>query len=221
MYPSYNINVSKDDPAVLLCSYTWQQDAERIGALTSSSADHRQQLSDEVALRELVLRDLARMHKYDGTTEDELYKLISGLYLDHYAHDWTHDPNTAGAFAFFRPQQFSCLWGKMIHPSGNLILIGEACSPHHAWVVGALESAVYGVCLWLKMRQDEIPGAAHAIALLEKAEDGNPFVGLPPYMDRTISNFSALNARLDLEDSDARKRAQRQQQQQNVALRGG
>lgn len=199
VYPSYNINDPSTEPAVLECSYTWQQDAERIGALMSSSTNHDQQLKDESDLKELLLRDLARMHTYPGTTEKELYKIISDLYLDHYAHDWTHDPNTAGAFAFFRPQQFTNVWNKLIHPSGNLIIIGEAASPHHAWVVGALESAVHGVCLYLKMRKDEIKGAAEAIKLLEAPEEGNPFVGLPPYMDLTTADWSAVNAKDDLE----------------------
>jgi monoamine oxidase len=69
----------------------------------SSSSDHDQQLSEEAELRELLLRDLARLHTFPGRTEQDLYNLISSNYLDHYAHDWTHDPNTAGAFAFFRP----------------------------------------------------------------------------------------------------------------------
>ena len=199
VYPSYNLDDPSDKPAVLLCSYSWTQDAERLGALMSSSTNHKQQLIDEVELKEVVLRDLARMHLYPGTTEEALYKHISNLYLDHYAHDWTHDPNTAGAFAFFRPQQFTNVWNKLIHPSGNLIIIGEAASPHHAWVVGALESAVHGVNLWLKMRQHEIPGAADAIKVLEEPAKGNPFVGLPPYMDSKTSDWSAANARDDLE----------------------
>ncbi|KAF3905797.1 hypothetical protein AA313_de0205104 [Arthrobotrys entomopaga] len=199
VYPSYNINDPEGEPAVLLCSYTWQQDAERIGALISSSIYHHRQLEDETKLKELLLRDLARMHTYEGTTEGEVYKLISSLYLDHYAHDWTHDPLTVGAFAFFRPQQFANVWNKLIHPSGNLIIIGEAASPHHAWVVGALESAVHGIYIWLKMRQHEIRGAAEAIELLKHPEDGNPFVGLPPYMDPLTADWSATNGNYELD----------------------
>ena len=199
VYPSYNIEDPSTEPAVLECSYTWQQDAELIGALMSSSTNHDQQLKDEADLKELLLRDLARMHVYPGTTEKDLYEKFSDLYLDHYAHDWTHDPNTAGAFAFFRPQQFTNVWNKLIHPSGNLIVIGEAASPHHAWVVGALESAVHGVRLWLKLREDDIKGATAAINLLDTPEANNPFVGLPPYMDMNTADWSGVNARDDLE----------------------
>jgi hypothetical protein len=91
----------------------------------------------------------------------------------------------------------------MIHPKGNLVLIGEAASPHHAWVVGALESAVYGVDLWLRTRASDISGATDAIDLLEKAVVGVPFVGLPPYMNPTIVGWSAVNASLDLEAAAA------------------
>lgn len=200
VYPSYNIDDPDDQPAVLLCSYTWQQDAERLGALFSTSKDHDQQLKDEAALRELLLRDLARLHSYpdaqgNPVKEEDMYNLIAPLYLDHYAHDWTHDPNTAGAFAFFRPQQFSCVWTKIICPiASDLFLIGEATSPHHAWVVGALESAVHGIDLWLSMHGDDIEGASEALALLEEKDDGVPFVGLPPYMSKELAQWIALNA---------------------------
>jgi hypothetical protein len=197
VYPSYNIEDSEKLPAVLLCSYTWQQDAERMGALMSSSNKHEQQLEDEVELKDLVLRDLAKMHSSDEMSEEEVYKMISESYLDHFAHDWTHDPNTSGAFAFFRPQQFSNVWNHLIHPGGNLLLIGEASSPHHAWVVGALESAVHGVTLWLKLRQDQILGASDAVEVLEKGIEGNPFVGMPPYVETNVANWAAVNAKYE------------------------
>ncbi|TGO43681.1 hypothetical protein BCON_1097g00010 [Botryotinia convoluta] len=198
IYPSYNINDSKDLPAILECSYTWQQDAERIGALMSLSTNtHSQQLKDEAELKELLLRDLARMHSNPEMSEEKVYTMISELYLDHFAHDWTHDPNTTGAFAFFRPQQFTNVWNKLIHPGGNLLLIGEASSPHHAWVVGALESAVHGVTLWLKARKDQIVGAADAVKILQTAEEGIPFVGMPPYVDLNMADWAAVNAKIE------------------------
>jgi len=198
VYPSYNLKDSKELPAVLLCSYTWQQDAERMGALMSLSTNtHSQQLKDETELKEVFLRDLARMHSNPEMSEKQVYDMVSELYLDHYAHDWTHDPNTAGAFAFFRPQQFSNVWNKLIHPGGNLLLIGEASSPHHAWVVGALESAVHGVTLWLKTRQDQIAGAADAVKILETAKKGVPFVGMPPYVNVNMTDWAAVNAKVE------------------------
>jgi hypothetical protein len=49
------------------------------------------------------------------------------------------------------------------------------------------------------MRKDEIKGAAYAIKLLETPDKGNPFVGLPPYMDLTTADWSAVNGKDDLE----------------------
>ena len=40
VYPSYNLYDSKCGSVVLLCSYEWQQDAQRIGTLVFSSTDH-------------------------------------------------------------------------------------------------------------------------------------------------------------------------------------
>ncbi|KAJ2989834.1 hypothetical protein NUW58_g3268 [Xylaria curta] len=204
VYPSYNILDGPNVEAVLLCSYTWAQDADRIGALMSNSTNHEQRLKDEIALKELLLRDLARLHATPEKSEEEIYKLISRLYVDHHSHSWSHDPNTAGAFAFFRPEQFSKVWSNVIHPTGNLVLLGEACSPHHGWVAGALESVVHGLCVWLKMRSKEIRGAEAAIELLQKYEAGNPFIGLPPYMDQNITDWSACLAAEDMEEA-ARK----------------
>jgi monoamine oxidase len=197
VYPSYNYLDDQNSPAVLLCSYTWQQDAERIGAFMSSApaSDHKRQLDDEAYLKELLIRDLVRLHHNDEMSDDQLYKLISTYYLDHYAHDWTHDPNTVGAFAFFRPQQFSEMWPGLIQPSGNFVIIGEAASPHHAWVVGALESAIHGVDAWLGANLD-IPGAAQAKKILETPVEGNPFVGLPPYMEPNMADWHSYLALL-------------------------
>ena len=220
VYPSYNIHDSNTEPAVLLCSYTWSQDAERLGALMSSSTKHDQKVKDEADLKELIFRDLARMHACPGNDEKKLYQLISDLYLDHYAHDWTHDPNTMGAFAFFRPQQFTNLWNKLIHPTGNLVIIGEAASPHHAWVVGALESAVNGLTLWLKMRQRVIKGAQEAINLLEKVETHNPFVGRPPYMGPNTAGWSAVNAQYDLKLAHNKAEEKKKEEEEEELKRG-
>ncbi|KAI1971128.1 hypothetical protein LOZ55_006296 [Ophidiomyces ophidiicola] len=189
VYPSYNLYDPPTQSAVLLCSYTWQQDAQRCSSLISDNSDHKQKVRDEAMLKELLLRDLARLHKSDHMTEAQAYKLISDNYVDHYAFDWYREPNAAGAFAFFRPQQFSGMWSKLIQPSGDFLIIGEAASPHHAWVVGALESAVHGVHAWLGQYRKLIPGGEEAIRLLETYDKGNPFIGLPPYMDPNLSKW--------------------------------
>jgi monoamine oxidase len=202
VYPSYNVLDDPSKPAVLLVSYTWQQDAERIGALISRASP-----AGEHELKSLLLRELARLHTTTREDEAKLFDTISASYLDHYAHDWSDDATTAGAFAFFRAQQFSTLWPKVVQPAGNLVLIGEASSPHHAWVVGAIESAVAGLYAWLYSRMD-IPGAKEAVWLIDgtkpcpsDAKQGHkhpPFLGLPSYLPkkhaRWLGLISALRA---------------------------
>jgi len=189
VYPSYNIYDKESETAVLLCSYTWQQDAERIGALMSTNPDHSQKVADEVELKELLIRELAYLHKNDDMSYEHLYDLINKSYVDHHAFSWDSDPHTAGAFAFFRPQQFTHMWNKMIKPSGDVVICGEAASPHHAWVVGALESVVHGLHAWLAENVYKYPVFHMAMDILEKEEKGNPFVGLPPYMEPNISKW--------------------------------
>ncbi|KAK4448884.1 hypothetical protein QBC34DRAFT_438663 [Podospora aff. communis PSN243] len=206
VYPSYNIIDPADQPAVLLVSYTWQQDAERVGALIS-----RESPANENELKILLLHELAKLHTTTQEEADDLFDHLAGnverqvpaWYMDHYAHDWSHDKLTAGAFAFFRAQQFSTLWPKIIVPSGNLVIAGEAASPHHAWVVGALESAVVGLYSWLFSRPD-IPGAAEVMKIIEddgeegesgvKEKERVPFVGLPDYMPRVHAKVMGVIA---------------------------
>ncbi|KAF5002046.1 hypothetical protein FGRMN_657 [Fusarium graminum] len=192
VYPSYNIYDESSKTAVLLCSYTWQQDSDRLGSLISTNTNHSHKVADETALKELLLRDLAVLHRNSQISEDELYQLIKNSYLDHHSYDWSEDANTAGAFAFFRPQQFSSMWNRVIRPSGDVIIAGEAASPHHAWVVGALESVVHGLHSWMGSNVPLVPELVHAKKMLESTESGNPFVGLPPYMDKNMSNWHAV-----------------------------
>jgi monoamine oxidase len=190
VYPSYNIgDIAKNDKEfVLLCSYTWQADAERIGSWIGQDGD-------EPDLINLILQDLARMHASQTQSAEELLTIITKSYTkQYYAHDWTHDPNTAGAFAFFRPGQFAHLWPQLsrANASPNFYIIGEHASAHHAWVVGALESAVAGVYQWLS-NNSTLPGVSGpngALALLKTPQPGIPFVGLPEYIEPSVLEWN-------------------------------
>jgi monoamine oxidase len=209
VYPSYNILTPTGDH-VLLCTYTWQADAERIGSLMCCTAepttlDHASTVKDEAKLIDLILWDLARMHAAPGEDVGTLYNMISGYHKgqDHFAHDWTHDPNTAGAFAFFRPEQFSSMWPRLTAPSNNFVVIGEAASPHHAWVVGALESAVVGVYQWLKSNESRT-GYTAALNVLLNGVQGQPmppFCGLPDYIDQSVADWNGLIATVQKEQT--------------------
>lgn len=196
VYPSYNLYDETTNSAVLLCSYQWQQDAQRVSTMISSSTDHATAINEEKPLRGLVLRDLALLHaNQPGTnmTPEEVYALIEPLYIDHYAHDWYHNPNTYGAFAFFRPQQFGSMWPYIIAPSSSFVMIGEHASNHHAWVVGALESVVHGVHGWLS--QNSFHGAHDAAKAMEawgRPTGHNPFGGLPPFATEEQRKWQAV-----------------------------
>ncbi|KAG1821131.1 uncharacterized protein BJ212DRAFT_1337791 [Suillus subaureus] len=141
-YPSYSIHDDPKKPAVLIASYTVGQDAQRIGTLINQDSP-----SGESGLKEVVLRDLARLHARSGIT----YDFLVTEYITHHAYDWRNNPLSGGAFAIFAPGQFSHLYPYLVRPAadGKLHFAGEASSAHHAWVVGALESAQRAVILSL------------------------------------------------------------------------
>lgn len=135
VYPSLNPD-SDDKPAVLLCSYTWARDAQRLAALVRDSSP-----AGEESLVELLLRNLAALHA--GIT----YESLRAAYQTHYAFAWDHDPYAAGAFALFGPGQFRSLYPFLTRPAANgaLHIAGEAASPVHGWVQGSLVSAYRAV----------------------------------------------------------------------------
>ncbi|KAI5850492.1 hypothetical protein DFP73DRAFT_524230 [Morchella snyderi] len=134
VYPSYNLKDDHSAPTVLLASYTWAQDAQRIASLISQNSP-----TGEGTLINLILRDLARLHAASGIT----YEFLCEQYQTHHAFDWYHDPYTSGAFALFGPGQFENLYPFLTRPTADsrLHFVGEASSAHHAWIVGSLDSA--------------------------------------------------------------------------------
>ncbi|KAL2009694.1 hypothetical protein VTN00DRAFT_5501 [Thermoascus crustaceus] len=94
-------------------------------------------------------------------------------YMEHYAFDWDQNPYS---------------------PSGDFSIIGEAASPHHAWVVGAVESAVHAIHAWITQYKDKVPPLAKLKELLEKRDTDCPFQGLPPYMEANTSSWHSVLA---------------------------
>jgi monoamine oxidase len=190
VYPSYNVDDKANLPGVLLASYTWSQDADRIGSLINRNSPE-----GEEELKELLIHDLARLHanKSNPGAEmekdkeyDRLHKIISEAYLDHYAYNWHNNPRTVGAFAYFGPGQFKNMYPYVIRNDGKHIIVGEAASAHHAWVVGALESAVRGVYQFLNRhskRDNAIYNAAQAYE--SDAIKEGPYGPLPAEFNRT------------------------------------
>jgi monoamine oxidase len=130
VYPSYGVD-SGTPSTVLIASYCWTNDAERLGALISTGkTEYIEQL------KELVLRNLAEVHNVT-------YSFLLSEYSDIHAWDWNYDPLTMGAFAYFGPGDFQDLYTALSVPNANkrFHFAGEAISTRHAWVVGALDSA--------------------------------------------------------------------------------
>ncbi|ETS85835.1 hypothetical protein PFICI_03860 [Pestalotiopsis fici W106-1] len=154
VYPSYNLQDPTDQPAVLLCSYTWAQDATRIGSLIQRKTGGIEGVATDDELRDLMLDNLARLHlanfqqqaSHSATlpTLEYVLELISQAYISHHAFNWSQDPFTSGAFALFGPGQFSNLYPYLSRPAADsrFHICGEASSAHHAWVSGSLDNAL-------------------------------------------------------------------------------
>ncbi len=111
-------------PGVLLASYSWGQNARRLAAL------------DPKTQEEVVLGQLARIHPQ--LAQDKIVRRTA-------AWSWDSHPNSAGAFAWYLPNQFETLHQAIMEPEGRIILAGEHASLTHTWMQGALESGVRAV----------------------------------------------------------------------------
>ena len=175
VYPSYNLDAK--GKAVLLCSYTWAQDAQRMGSLVDNrppegSTDYRTEKTTQkdAQLKELLIHNLALLHQSPTMEYKKIYDIIKGAYLKHDAFDWYANPHTSGAFALFGPGQFENYYPHLIEPAanGHLYLAGEACSAHHAWIVGSLDSSCRALTQYLSTLQPEVSEIAEILAKLEK-----------------------------------------------------
>ena len=81
VYPSFG-DVQEGKTTTLIASYSWTDDAERLGALATNE-------DLKSVLEELVLRELARIHDFD-------IQFLRGLLLETHAWSWPHDPCTMG-----------------------------------------------------------------------------------------------------------------------------
>ena len=140
VYPSYGLDLP-DAPGVIIASYTWAQDATRMGAAftgTGGSRDHIENVQVAKQREEAIQTILKLLGDIHG------HNLVNSEY-DHqyFVMDWYHDPYTLGAFALYGPSQFSEFFGVITSDAANgkLHFAGEACSAHHAWIIGSLNSA--------------------------------------------------------------------------------
>jgi monoamine oxidase len=108
------------EPAVLLASYCWGQDARRLGALPASEREAT------------VVRMVSAVHP-------ELCE--PGMIMKTASWAWDTYRWCGGAFAFYQPGQFQRMHKHVIEPEGRIYFAGEHCSHSHSWMQGALESA--------------------------------------------------------------------------------
>jgi monoamine oxidase len=139
VFPSYGVE-DQDADAVMIASYTWAQDAVRIGGLMKGTDTQAEKF-----LIDSILRDLSALHNV--STE-----FLSKELVDWFAWDWSADQFALGAFAHFGPSEFSDVYTAWTQSAagGRLLFAGEALSAQHAWVEGALDSAYWAVWRMLK-----------------------------------------------------------------------
>ena len=107
-------------PGVLLASYTWGQDARRLG-----------QLAPEDRVR-VVVQQIARIHP-------EIAE--AGMVDDFATMFWDSYPWTNASFAELLPGQQSQIHNDAIAPEGAIYFAGEHTSLDTGWIQGAIASA--------------------------------------------------------------------------------
>ncbi|KZV71074.1 hypothetical protein PENSPDRAFT_684941 [Peniophora sp. CONT] len=125
VYPSFGNPAG--NTTTLIASYSLAADAAKLAALVAN---------DMGTLRELTLRELAKIHNVDVA-------FLKEQLIEMFPWSWSLDPLTMGAFAVFGPGDFEYLYTSLTNPAagGRLHFAGEALSTRHGWVEGALDSA--------------------------------------------------------------------------------
>lgn len=158
IYPSYGYEAKGG----VLQVYCWAEDARRLGAL-----------SDEERINE-CLKGIAHLYP-DG----DVYANFAGYKDGATTKTWFWDANSGGgAFALFNPGQFKNMYATLLTPEfgGCLNIAGEACSVHHGWIVGALDSAynaVYNILVTMgaddKIKQMEATWGSLSVPNIDEA----------------------------------------------------
>ena len=118
-YPSHNFTRG----GAILASYTWGDDAIFWLSL------------DDEQCKQMALDTLSTIHSRD----------LSSLYVSGVVKKWTNDNYSHGAFALFTPTQERDLYEYLYQSEGNVLFAGEHTTLKHAWVEGAMISALRSV----------------------------------------------------------------------------
>jgi len=119
-YPNDNLDQKSDIsemPSAFIASYTWGQQARRI----QNNMDG-------------IRKALSRLHANLASNPNEIMKLVPW--------SWDKFPYSKGAYAHFLPGEHSSLHSELLNAEGRLHFAGEHTSLDHAWMQGAIESAL-------------------------------------------------------------------------------
>lgn len=130
-YPSHSFNSTV---GVLLASYTWSDDS----FLFLGASDQE--------LKELVLNDLVLIHG------ESVRELCTGVVVK----KWSQDPHSHGAFALFTPYQHLEYAAELFRNEGRIYFAGEHTAFPHAWVEGAMKSAIRAATKINKIARGEL-----------------------------------------------------------------
>ena len=199
VYPSWDDGL--DAHTVLIVSYTWAQDAARISSLIPPyKPDGQVTPLKSDPLVNIVLQKLSNL--FIATPQAPTYAQLKDMYLEHHAFAWSHDSNTAGAFAVFGPGQF-----RNVYPlfqtgqcKNKFWICGEAVSAHHAWISGSLDSAYTALSSWLLSI-----GAREALDKLKASPFGDGKGQHVKELDETLTWWKVMLAQDQADDEDLSK----------------
>ena len=115
-YPSCNGN---DPGGVVLASYTWGDNAKSWTDTNENSIQY-------------ALEVLSKIHNKD----------LKRYFVKGVVKRWHTDQFVGGAFALFTPSQEINLHPALTQPENRILFAGEHTTRHHAWIEGAIESAI-------------------------------------------------------------------------------
>eukprot|EP00026_Physarum_polycephalum_P005754 Phypoly_transcript_05792.p1 GENE.Phypoly_transcript_05792~~Phypoly_transcript_05792.p1 ORF type:complete len:619 (+),score=138.83 Phypoly_transcript_05792:19-1875(+) len=121
-FPSHKTEGSTG--GVILASYVWSDEANRWDSMTM--AERYQVALDGLA--EIYGNGIKRFYSGEGKTQS-----------------WMQDPYAMGEAAVFSPGQAHALHPHIKDPEGNVFFAGEHASLKHAWLEGAIETAIRAV----------------------------------------------------------------------------
>lgn len=116
-YPSHGFG---EESGVMLASYTWETEARGWGAL-----------NDEQRIK-YALDGVAKVHG----------DYVRKHFIAGHSVNWDASPFAMGEAAMFAPGQLSELQQDVAPPVGNLHFAGDWTTLRHAWIEGAIESAI-------------------------------------------------------------------------------